>query len=609
MPIVTHCPKCRATFNLPDGLAGKNAKCSRCQQVFLVPAAAAAVPDDVPTVELADGPADAPTVELAAGSAPARPRPAPVRRAPDVRRPPARSSGTGWIIALAVGIPLLLFVGLIILIAAVGAYFYLSVPTPAAPPVSVVMPNPVPPAPNDPAPNPGGPVFPPVQPIQPVVPPPREPPPPLKPPKPVEVTPAVLARDKIVKPLPSAVGDAAVGGGGRFLVLSLPQQKRLAIFDANAGEVVKYLSFPAPVAAFAAGMDKLIVARADNQLVRYSLTTYELEQAAPAPVNGAVGALCMGSASNGPLWVQVKGGPPAGGAAVLVDPSTLKEWPADWGDKRPPADAAYLRASEDGQVFGMRAGLGGEPHTLTAVALRDGRAAFVSQWNVPSSLLVPDADGRAFYTGCAVYDPTLAPVFPNPPPRAFYKPFLPAVGGPYFMRLDYKQWDHLGGDLSFFVAGGREPFAALKGVEGVSNEQIAYGKNRDKLTCDRRLYFLPQAKVVIAIPNPADRLFLYRFDPEAALEKSKVDYLVVTSRPPPSAKKGKEYVYSLTVKSKKGGVTYKLGSGPMGMAIDAAGRLTWTPPADAEAENDVIVSVKDAGGQETIQSFRVGVGE
>ena len=159
------------------------------------------------------------------------------------------------------------------------------------------------------------------------------------------------------------------------------------------------------------------------------------------------------------------------------------------------------------------------------------------------------------------------------------------------------------------MAGAREPFAALKGVEGVSNEQIAYGKNRDKLTYDQRLHFLPAAKLVVAIPNTNDRLVLYPFDPEAALEKSNVDYLVVTSRPPPSAKKGQEYVYTLSVKSKKGGVTYKLDSGPKGMAIDGAGKLTWTPPADADAENDVIVTVKDAGGGETIESFRVGVGE
>jgi len=600
VPLLTRCPKCQATFNLPDNLRGKNAQCSRCKQVFLVPAVPAAVPEDVPTVELAAAPT------------PARPRPAPARRAPDVRRPPARSSGTGWIIALAVGVPLLLLfliVGVIILFAAVGAFFYVGAPTPAGPPVSVAMPNPVPapPVPNDPAPNPGGPDFPPVQPV--VPPPPREPPPPLKPPAPVEVAPAVLAQDKVVKPLPSPVGDAAVGGGGRFLILSLPQQKKLAIFDVSAGEVVKYLSFSAPVAAFAAGMDKLIVAGPDNQLVRYSLKTFEQEQAAPAPVSGKVVALCMGCASNGPLWVQAKGTQPLGGAATLVDPSTLKEWPADWGEKRPPADASFLRASEDGRVFGMRTGGLGEPHTLAVVSLHGGRADIVSQWNLPSAILAPDADGLTLYTGCAVYGPTLAPIFPNPRPQGFCKPFLPAVGGPYFARLDYKQWDKIGGDVSFFVAGDKEPFVSLKDVEGVTNEQTGYGKNRDTLTYDQRLHFLPAAKLLVAIPGTNDQLILYPFDPEAALEKSNVDYLVVTSRPPPSAKKGQEYAYSLTVKSKKGGVTYKLDSGPKGMAVDAAGRLTWTPPADADAENDVIVSVKDAGGGESFQSFRVEAGE
>ncbi len=172
MPIVTHCPKCRATFNLPDGLAGKNAKCSRCQQVFLVPAA----PPCPTTFRRSNWrPARRPHAR-------ARPPPVAPRR---LRRSPARSSGIGWIIALAVGVPLLLFVGLIILIAAVGAYYYFAALPPAAPAVSVVTPNPVPvpPPPNDPAPNPVGPVVPPVQPVAPT--PPREPPPALKPPAPL----------------------------------------------------------------------------------------------------------------------------------------------------------------------------------------------------------------------------------------------------------------------------------------------------------------------------------------------------------------------------------------------------------------------------------------
>ena len=625
MPIVTHCPNCRGTFNLPDSLEGKNAKCSRCQQVFQVPARPAPVEADVPTAELMDEPAEVPTAELLDAPPPARPRPAPAWRDPELRRKPPKSSGVGWIIALAVGIPLLLIflvVGGIVVFALIGVFMYAKAPAPTGGvgPVVTVQPNPVPdnPAagpnfPNNPPPGPAFPPAPDVPPAQPVVrpPPPRDPPPALKPPAPVEVTPAALAQDKVVKPLPSAVGDVVVGGGGRYLILSLPKQSKLAVFDASAAQVVKYLAFPAPVVAFAAGMDKLIVAKPDNTLESYSLKTFEKEQSAPAPVNGTVSALCMGSASNGPLWVQAKGdGPLGGGAAALVDPSTLKEWPADWGDKTQPAGGAFLRASEDGQTFAMRDGVGGEPHTVTAVAVQNGRPAITSKWNVSSSIVQPDADGRLFYTGCAVFGPTLEPVFPNPVPQQFCKPFVAAVGGPYFMRFDYKQWDQLGGDLSFFVEGAQEPFTALKNVEEVSNEQIAYGGNRDSLTHDQRIHFLAAAKLLVAIPKTNDQLILYRFDPEAELAKSSVDYLVVTSRPPTApAKKGQEYAYSLAVKSKKGGVKYKLGSGPKGMAVDDAGKLTWTPPADADAANDVIVSVTDAGGQETLHSFRVYVGD
>ena len=33
------CPGCQATFKLPDELAGKPARCSKCDQRFTVPAA------------------------------------------------------------------------------------------------------------------------------------------------------------------------------------------------------------------------------------------------------------------------------------------------------------------------------------------------------------------------------------------------------------------------------------------------------------------------------------------------------------------------------------------------------------------------------------------
>jgi hypothetical protein len=61
----------------------------------------------------------------------------------------------------------------------------------------------------------------------------------------------------------------------------------------------------------------------------------------------------------------------------------------------------------------------------------------------------------------------------------------------------------------------------------------------------------------------------------------------------------------LAVKSKKGGVRYKLESGPAGMALDGNGRLTWRTPAGTEG--DVLISVRDQSGQEVFHTFKVEV--
>lgn len=90
------------------------------------------------------------------------------------------------------------------------------------------------------------------------------------------------------------------------------------------------------------------------------------------------------------------------------------------------------------------------------------------------------------------------------------------------------------------------------------------------------------------------------------MEKSGVDYLVIASSPPPAAKKGTLDAYRLAVKSKKGGVTSRLESGPPGMKLSPKGVLTWRVPPDfAEDQADVFITVRDAGGREVFQKFRI----
>src|SRR5262249_60320066 len=97
---------------------------------------------------------------------------------------------------------------------------------------------------------------------------------------------------------------------------------------------------------------------------------------------------------------------------------------------------------------------------------------------------------------------------------------------------------------------------------------------------------------------------------DAVIDKACNAFLCVTSQAPATAVKGGVYTYPLEVKSKKGGVKYKLESGPPGMRIGPDGRVTWAVPADfAGADADVIVTVSDATGQEVVHTFRITIKE
>src|SRR6185436_18837538 len=99
-----------------------------------------------------------------------------------------------------------------------------------------------------------------------------------------------------------------------------------------------------------------------------------------------------------------------------------------------------------------------------------------------------------------------------------------------------------------------------------------------------------------------------KLDLQQELDKSEIDYLFVSSKPPLAAVAGKPLEYQVVAKSKKGGVKIKLESGPEGMKVDEKGKLTWTVPADAGGDVDVILAISDPTAQEVFHTFRITVG-
>jgi hypothetical protein len=66
----------------------------------------------------------------------------------------------------------------------------------------------------------------------------------------------------------------------------------------------------------------------------------------------------------------------------------------------------------------------------------------------------------------------------------------------------------------------------------------------------------------------------------------------------------------MVVKSKKDGLKYRIESGPKGMAISPAGKVSWEVPADFnEKEVAVILGVTDSAGQEALHTFKLAIRE
>lgn len=396
------------------------------------------------------------------------------------------------------------------------------------------------------------------------------------------------------------VHDVAVGGGGRYLILHVPSKRKLAVFDAEEARVVKELPTPEEHVRFAAGMESLLVVLpGQNLLQRWSLKTLERETMARLPPGMAVTDVSMGSASDGPLFVA-RGRNSSGEPCCFMDVNTLKPVVFKQQKNQFRRGANYLRASADGRVFAMREYEGSEPPTLTLYILEEDQP-LTRRGGVGSSIVVPSQEGRFLYTGRGVHDNDLKLLHPNLPPfGAVYRPFVPAHGGGLFLRLDYDA-----AALSFFLEGKNEPFARLPGVGGLKSERIFFGKNEDILCHDQRVHFVLSANLTIVVGKSV--LELIPFDVGQALAKSGKDYLLVTSWPVRSARKGEAYRYQVKTLANKE-VKHRLEVGPEGMRLSDRGELMWKVPKDfAESESSVILRVESANGQECFQTFKIRV--
>jgi hypothetical protein len=124
---------------------------------------------------------------------------------------------------------------------------------------------------------------------------------------------------------------------------------------------------------------------------------------------------------------------------------------------------------------------------------------------------------------------------------------------------------------------------------------------------DKRVFLIPQSELLATLTSTKEELILRRVNLTAEMDKRDVNYLFVASQAVRVAKKGDTYRYAIDAKSKKGGLVYKVESGPADLSVSSAGLVTWSVPASAQPEASVIISIHDVSGQEIYHSFRITV--
>jgi S1-C subfamily serine protease len=434
-----------------------------------------------------------------------------------------------------------------------------------------------------------------------------------------KISPVQIGEAQTEVKLPSDISDVAVGGGGRFLILHLRRLRQLAIFDVNAAKIVKYLPLDSDNIIFTAGAEKLIVVSVDQSTIsRYSLQTFEREVTAQMPVAGTINAIAMGANSRGPLLVVASSGTeqlsPAGFS--LVDPntlalkSTLSKVKNHYQHYR---DRVRIRASTDGTVFCMW-GTGGSPSGLQTMII-DGNDAQTYYLHDSFAAAIPSPDGRIIYTPSGILNSELAATgstaaLGNGSMR------IPAIQGNYYLEIDAT------GRIGVWLAGEPRALVTLPPVdnfgiaEGFSaglgafpptiSPRISGASGNAFFDRDKHIHFIPDARLIIAIPKTNDRLILQQFEPLQALKDAKIDYLFVASPPVISAAKNSNYIYQIQVETKRGNLKFSLENGPAGMKISPTGKLTWLA-GPTQGDETVIVRVSDASGQEIFHAFKISV--
>ncbi|MCA9197201.1 MAG: hypothetical protein KDA87_06660 [Planctomycetales bacterium] len=409
--------------------------------------------------------------------------------------------------------------------------------------------------------------------------------------------------------LPSQIDNVTLGGGGRYVFLTLNAVRKVAVLDLSKKSVVTYLATNEDRTVVAAGKNFAFVFSPKQGIVqRYRLDSLELDITKSTPFPYEISTAQMGSDSDGPIIVTPARQTHARADRISfldVDSLTVQDmtWDAESRNHTLSNNSFsfvshVLHVSANGQAFTID----DEPAVFR---LANSQVEHYDAIRFFGKRL--SADGRYIFAGGRVManakerierpsDPTVA---------------LPAVSSHYYLTIPVAGELHMiapcpVNQAKLHVIGTDSPLLTIQ------KKLIPVPSDPDQNTrlraWHKRLWLVPILNTIVSVPFDGDQVWLHDFDIEAELKNSKIDFLFVDSVPPPTLEPGETFQYSLSVQSKHGQVKCKLDSGPPGMTCTESGTIAWHVPNDIrQPRHDVLVSISDASGQSVFHSFTLQI--
>eukprot|EP00752_Nemacystus_decipiens_P015699 g14012.t1 len=383
----------------------------------------------------------------------------------------------------------------------------------------------------------------------------------------IDTTEASLGGETKTIRMPGTISDVTLGSAGRFVFLHIRDLKKIAVFDVSQAKITGYLPAADDETMLVAGATRALVFSVSQGVVsRYRLDNLKRELTTTIPFTGKVSFAAMGASSEGPVMLRTSESTDSLSRCTfhLLDIKSMK-----------PIDVNRISA------------VGGRLHRGFA-------------W--------PAADGKHFFASGQMHNAEMNRIGDG---STGYGVAVPSITGRYFLsmpeaRTSSSRSSSEKQSAKLYMFGDNRPLVTIPDLE-VSSGNGNYGRG---IGWEKRIHFVPDAKVIATIPHTNDRIILRKFDIDQALNESGVDYLIVDSMAPGEAKIGATYSYEVKVKSKRGGVKYSLDTGPEGMRISSRGLITWRVPRSVKEESHkVIASISDASGQSIFHTFSIEVPE